>query len=209
MVERLDRLRHHAVVGRDHENHDVGGLSTTGTHRGERLVTRGVDEGDRPIGAIVLDVHLIGADVLGDATGLARDHVRLADRVEQLGLAVVDVTHDRHHRRASHQAFLGDIGVEVDVEAGEQLPVLFLGTDDLHVEAEVLTEQQQRLVRAGLGRGDHLAQVEHLLDQRARVGVDLVGEVRQRGSTRQAGPAGPDHAEHPSSSSGAERLSNS
>ena len=26
VVERLDRLRHHAVVGRDHEDRDVGGL---------------------------------------------------------------------------------------------------------------------------------------------------------------------------------------
>ena len=73
VVERLDRLRHHAVVGRDHQHHDVGGRRTTGTHGGERLVTRGVDEGDRPVLALVLDVHLVGADVLGDAAGLAAD----------------------------------------------------------------------------------------------------------------------------------------
>ena len=48
VVQRLDRLRHHAVVGRDHEDRDVGDLGTTGTHGGERLVTRGVDEGDLP-----------------------------------------------------------------------------------------------------------------------------------------------------------------
>jgi hypothetical protein len=41
VVERLDRLRHHAVVGCDHEDRDVGLLRTTGTHGGERLVTRG------------------------------------------------------------------------------------------------------------------------------------------------------------------------
>jgi hypothetical protein len=39
-----------------------------------------------------------------------------------------------------------DVGIEVDVEPGEQLAVLVLGADDLHLEAEVLTEQQQRLV---------------------------------------------------------------
>ena len=37
---------------------------------------------------------LVGADVLGDATGLARDDVGVAQLVEQPGLAVVDVTHD-------------------------------------------------------------------------------------------------------------------
>ena len=42
---------------------------------------------------------LIGADVLGDAAGLAGDHVGLADGVEQRGLAVVDVAHDGDDRR--------------------------------------------------------------------------------------------------------------
>ena len=135
VVERLDRLRHDAVVGRDHQHHDVGGLGTAGTHGGERLVTRGVDEGDRPVLALVLDVHLVGADVLGDAAGLTLGHLRLADRVEQLGLAVVDVTHDGHDRRPGDQALLVDVLVEVDVEPGEQLAVLLLGADDLHVEA--------------------------------------------------------------------------
>ena len=76
VVERLDRLRHHAVVGRDHQDHDVRRLGTTGTHGGERLVARGVDEGDRAVLALVLHVDLVRADVLGDATGLALDHVR-------------------------------------------------------------------------------------------------------------------------------------
>ena len=47
VVDGLHRLRHDAVVGGDHQDRDVGGLRTTGTHGGERLVTRGVDEGDR------------------------------------------------------------------------------------------------------------------------------------------------------------------
>jgi NhaP-type Na+/H+ and K+/H+ antiporter len=43
--------------------------------------------------------------VLGDPAGLARHHAGLAQRVEQRGLAVVDVTHDRHHRRPRQGAF--------------------------------------------------------------------------------------------------------
>ena len=46
VVERLDGLGHHAVVGRHHQDDDVGGLGATGPHGGERLVARGVDEGD-------------------------------------------------------------------------------------------------------------------------------------------------------------------
>ena len=52
------------------------------------------------------DVHLIGADVLGNAAGLARRHVGVADIVQQGGLAVVDVAHDHHPRGAGLQILL-------------------------------------------------------------------------------------------------------
>ena len=57
---------------------------------------------------------LVGADVLGDAARLARGDVGLADRVEQRGLAVVDVTHDGDDRRARHQVLglVRRLGVE-------------------------------------------------------------------------------------------------
>jgi len=72
VIDRFDRLRHHAVVGRDHQHHDVGDLGAAGAHRGEGGVARGVEEGDR----FVVVVDLVGADVLGDAPGLAGgDHV--------------------------------------------------------------------------------------------------------------------------------------
>ena len=74
---------------------DVGDVGAAGAHGGERLVARGVEEGDVALGGR----HRVGADVLGDAAGLARGHVRLADGVEQRRLAVVDVAHDRDHRR--------------------------------------------------------------------------------------------------------------
>ena len=124
VVQRLDRLRHDAVVGRDHEDRDVGDLRTTGTHGGERLVARGVDEGDGALDALVLGPDLVGTDVLGDAAGLARDDVRVADRVEQARLTVVDVTHDGDDRRTDLEVLVGlvlELLVEVDVEALEQL----------------------------------------------------------------------------------------
>ena len=142
MVERLDRLRHHAVVGRDHEDRDVRGLRAAGTHGGERLVTRGVDEGDAAVVAVDLGVHLVGTDVLGDATGLLGDDVGLAQRVEELGLSVVDVTHDGHDRRTGLEVLLlALVGAELDVEGVEQLAVLVLGRDDLDDVVELLTEQ--------------------------------------------------------------------
>ena len=79
VVDRLDRLRHHAVVGRHHDHGDVRDLGAAGAHGGERLVARSVEEGDRA--GVVVD--LVGADVLGDAAGLARGDLGLADGVEQ------------------------------------------------------------------------------------------------------------------------------
>ena len=188
VVERLGGLRLHAVVGRDDQDREVGGLRTAGAHGGERLVTRGVDEGDLPLLAVDLRRHLVGTDVLGDAAGLLGDHVGVPDRVQELGLAVVDVTHDGDHRRPGDQVFLAALVLaEVDVERLEQLPVLLLGGDDLDVVVQLGAEQLQRLVVDRLGRGHHLAEVEQHLDQAGRVGVDLVREVRQRGA-----PAQPD-----------------
>ena len=71
-------------------------LRAAGAHGGERLVARRVEEGHD----LVAVVHLVGADVLGDAACLAGRDLGLADRVEQRRLAVVDVPHDRDHRRA-------------------------------------------------------------------------------------------------------------
>ncbi len=189
VVQRLDRLRHDAVVGGDHEDRDVGHLRTTGTHGGERLVARGVDEGDRAVDALVLGVHLVRTDVLGDAAGLARDDVRVADRVEQSGLTVVDVAHDGDDRRADLEILVGlvlELLVEVDVEALEELAVLVLGRDDLDLVAELLAEHLEGGLVERLGRRRHLTEVEQHGHERTGVRVDLVGEVA-RSRSRDAG----------------------
>ena len=49
VADRLDGLRHDAVVGGDDEHRDVGGLRAAGAHGGERLVAGGVDERDLPV----------------------------------------------------------------------------------------------------------------------------------------------------------------
>ena len=47
VADRLDRLRHDAVVGGDHQHHDVGDLRAARAHGGEGRVAGRVDEGDR------------------------------------------------------------------------------------------------------------------------------------------------------------------
>ena len=75
VVQCFNRLRHNSVVGCDNQDCDVGNLGTTGTHCGERFVTRGVDEGNRTVNAFVSGVNLVSTDVLGDPTVLAGDDV--------------------------------------------------------------------------------------------------------------------------------------
>ena len=129
--ERLDGLRHHAVVGRDDEDDDVGRLRAAGAHLGERLVARRVEEHDVAVPARRL--HLVGGDVLGDATGLAGRDARLADRVEQRGLAVVDVTHDGDDRGARASIVVGVVGLLRE-------DVVFLERDVLDLVAELAGE---------------------------------------------------------------------
>ena len=114
-----------------------------------------------------------------------RGDVRVADRVEQAGLAVVDVTHDGDDRRTGLEVLVVlalELGLEVDVEGVEQLALLLLRGDDLDVVAELGAEQPEGVLVERLGRRGHLTEVEQHGDQRRRVGVDLVGEVGQRGA---------------------------
>ena len=166
VVEGLDGLRHDPVVGRDHQDDDVGDLGAARSHGGERLVTRCVDERDLTIAS----VHLVGADVLGDAAELTRDHVGLADRVEELGLAVVDVTHHRDHRRPGSQLGLVDLFLGLVLQ-------LLLDTDDLRLVAQVVGDQPDPLIGQRRGGRGHLSRHEqHLHD----VGGGLPELLRDR-----------------------------
>ena len=95
-----------AASGRDNEDDDVRDVRAARTHGGECRVTRGVDEGD----GVALPVDRVGADPLGDATGLPRGHFGATDGVEQRGLPVVDMAHEGDDRTAG---FLG-LGLLLD-----------------------------------------------------------------------------------------------
>ena len=60
VMNRLNSLRHDAVVGGDHEDRDVRDLRAAGTHRRERLMSRGVEKYD----LFAFAVYLIRADSL-------------------------------------------------------------------------------------------------------------------------------------------------
>ena len=117
-------------------------------------MARGVQEGDRA----AVDLHGIGADVLGDAAGLAAGDVGLTDRIQQTGLAMVDVTHDNHDRAAGLQ-LLGGVGVIVD-------QTLLDGHSGLVLDlaAHLHGDQCGGIVVDDLTDGGHDAQLDQLLD---------------------------------------------
>ena len=96
MIDGFDGLRHDAVISCHDKHNNVGDLCTTRTHGRKGSVAWRIDEGDR---LTVRCGDLISADVLRNAAGFARHNMGFADRIEQGGRAVIDVTHDRDDRR--------------------------------------------------------------------------------------------------------------
>ena len=143
VVDRLDGLRHDAVIGGHHQYHDVSDLGPTRSHGGEGLVTRRVDEGDR----MPVPFDLVRADVLGDPTGLAGNDVGRSDAVEQQCLAVVDVAHDGDHRRPGPQIGLVLFLVVLVEELGQQFGLALLaGVDQADLRPELGREQEDHVV---------------------------------------------------------------
>ena len=98
--------------------------------------------------------------MLGDAARLAGRHIGRAQRVEQRGLAVVDVAHDGHHRRPRHQ-----LGLGVDGALQAHLDVGF--RDAARAVAEFLHHQFGGVGIQRLGDGRHHAELHQRLDHLA------------------------------------------
>ena len=188
MVDSLNGLRHHTIVSCDHKDCDVGKLGTAGTHSGERLMARGIKEGDFARFALKIHRDLVCTDTLGDAAGLTCDDVGLADGIQQSGLTMIDMAHDGDDRRTRFQILiiLQLFLVKVDVELLQQLLVFLLGGNELDVPADFLTQDLEGLFVQGLGGGSHLAQVEEHGDQCGLVDVNLLRQISQGSTLTQA-----------------------
>ena len=162
VIDRLARLRHDAVVGRHHEDDDVGDARAARAHHGERFVARRVEEHD----VAIVHPHRVGADVLRDAARFALGDTRGANRVEQRRLAVVDVAHDGHDRRARNE-----IG-RIDVLGLDLQHLLFEGLH-LHVGAEFPRDHRGGLVVERAVDRHHQAAVHQLLEDVLRLDVEL------------------------------------
>ncbi len=156
VVDGLDCLRHHRVIGGDDDDGEVGQLGSTGSHGGERLVARGVQERDAPS---VRKFHVVGTDVLRDTSGLSGDHVGFTNIVEQRCLTVVNVTHHRDDRRPWDEILL-----TVNLFAAALDLLCQVSRDELDLVAELLGDKHKRLGVKPLVDGHHQTKLHASLD---------------------------------------------
>ena len=102
MVDRLNGLRHYAVVGSHHQDGDIRRLSASHPHGGKGLMAGRIQERN----SLSIVFHNVGADMLGDSAGLLRRYIRLTDRVQKRGFAVVDMAHNADDRRSGNHILL-------------------------------------------------------------------------------------------------------
>ena len=172
VVDGLDRLRHHGVIRRDDDDRKVGQLCSTCAHGGERLVTRGVQKCDS---SAVRKLHVVGADVLRDASRLTGDDIGFTNIVEQRGLTMVNVSHHRDDRRPWNKVFLA-----VNLLAATLDLLGQVGRDKLYLVAELLGDKHKGLRVKPLVDGHHHAELhaslDHLVDRSVvHKGGEVVG----------------------------------
>ena len=79
VVHGFNCLRHHPIIGRDHENDDVGHGSAACAHGSEGRVTWRIEKSDR----LSVPLNPIRADVLRDPASFTGCNARLAHRIHQ------------------------------------------------------------------------------------------------------------------------------
>src|SRR5699024_3161343 len=88
MADRLNCLRHNAVIRRNYEDRDIRSIGSAHTHCRKCLMSRCIQESD------LLSVHRynVCTNVLRNAAGLFVDHMCVPDRVEKRSLTMVYVS---------------------------------------------------------------------------------------------------------------------
>ncbi len=174
MADRFGGLLHHAVIGGDDQNDDVGGVGAACAHFRKSLVAGGIDKGDLRAGS---QRDAIRADMLGDAARFARHDVGQAQSVQKRGLAVIDMAHDGDHRGTRNKILLlvfAALKADFDVSFGDALDLV----------AEFLNDQLGRVGVDALGDGGHDAKFHQRFDDIGAAFRHTVGQFLHRDGFR-------------------------
>ncbi len=173
VIHRFNRLRHDTVVRRDHENRDIRDLCAARAHLGERFVSGRIDE--RHLAVAVFD--RVRADALRDAAGFSSGDFGGADRVQQRGLAVVDVAQHGHDGRTRGER--AD-RIAVDDDLGD----LFAGFFDDRVEPKAASHLRTHVGWDVLVDRRHRAHLDELGDDLTGGDLHRGGELLHRDEVR-------------------------
>ena len=99
MVDGFDSLRHNTIISRHHQNSDIGDVSTPRTHFSKGGVSWRIQEGNQ----VVIIVHLVGTDFLGDPPGFVFRNVGVPQLIQQGRLTMVNVSHNGNYWRPFNQ----------------------------------------------------------------------------------------------------------
>ena len=181
MVDGFLGLGHNAVIGGDDQDGDVGDAGAAGADGGKGFVAGGVEEGN----FVALVVHLVGADVLGDAADFAVGDMGAADGVEEAGFAVVDMAEDGDYRGTGIE-----VGGVLDAVAAAE--GAGFGDRFSHAGADAIGggDQGGHFVVDDLVHRDHNAVTHQLLDDFHGSLVDEFGQVLDGQGLRQHQGAG-------------------
>ncbi len=169
MVDRLAGLIHHPVVGRHHQDHDIGNLGTTGAHLGEGLMAGGIEEDQITLGR----TDIMGPDMLGNPAGLTGRHIGLADGVQDRGLAVIDMAHHRDHRGSGHRLTARLLLIQIE-------NALLPGLTQLNLVAELGGYQGGGVDIHSLVDGGHYPHPHQFGDNLVGLGSHPMGEIADR-----------------------------
>ena len=167
MVNRLNGLRHYAVVRCHHKDCNIRSVRAAHTHGGEGFMSGRIQEGD----VTAVQRNGICTDVLRDAAGLALGYVRLTDRIQQGSLTVVNVTHNADYGRSLLQILL--VLLVLLQELLDDVNLHFLLAKDLIIHRERLS----LFIRNLLVQGHNLPFHKELLDQRCGLLLHLIRKI--------------------------------
>ena len=75
----LDRLLHNAVIGRHHQDDDIGNLGAPCAHGCKSFMAGSIEKND----VALVQLHVVSPYVLGNASGFAFDHFGISNGIEQ------------------------------------------------------------------------------------------------------------------------------
>ena len=166
----LLRLRHNAVISGHHQHNNIGRLGASRSHRGKSRMPGRIEEGDHPF----VSLHVVGANVLRDTTGLTARYTRLTNVIEERRFTMIDMAHYSDHRSPGlRRSFLTRQRL---LEALFQ----FLRALEDNPMPQFLHHQNGRILIEHLINRRHDTQIHQLLDHRSSLNRHLLRQVTDR-----------------------------